>query len=136
MYTIKSTIKYKYYCTYALSIEQYSIINILWFSFFRVPANSSMCTKTDRFIYIYIYIYIYVCIYIYIIFFNVTFLITDQILLLPPVKRSVLGSQDTSAKSQNFIGLQLSAQSSFQSKNIAKTSKKNAENQKLKFFPQ
>ena len=36
-------------CIYALSVEQYSITNILWFNIFRVPPNSSMYTKTDRF---------------------------------------------------------------------------------------
>ena len=59
IYAIKYTIIYKYYCTYALSVEQYSIINILWFNIFRVPASSSMCTKTDRFTYLYYYYYYY-----------------------------------------------------------------------------
>ena len=67
IYTIKYTIIYEYNCTYALSVAQYSIINDLWFDIFRVTANSSMCTKIDRFIYIYIYLYIYIYIIIIII---------------------------------------------------------------------
>ena len=33
---------------YALSVEQYSIIRILWFSIFRVSRDGSKDTKTDR----------------------------------------------------------------------------------------
>ena len=36
------------YFTYFLSVE-YSIINILRFNVFRVPTNSSIYSKTDRF---------------------------------------------------------------------------------------
>ena len=37
------------YCTYTLSVEQYSVISIVWFNIFRISTNSSMYTKTDRF---------------------------------------------------------------------------------------
>ena len=41
--------KFSFFCIYIFSLEQYSTINILWFNIFRVPTNSLMYTKTDRF---------------------------------------------------------------------------------------
>ena len=68
IYTIKNSIIYKYYCTYALSVDQYSIINnlcsIISNSIFLEFLQIALCALrlTDLYICIIIYIIIIIII--------------------------------------------------------------------------